>query len=268
MKLRRTPIAYRYDGTLNGLLSCIFTCFESRYLPEALLGPNAAQTVLYPVTAIHTDPAKAQRVAKGICGKISEELLEMVEDALLCEGEGVDMAAMEVVCLGFEVGPGVVDQLTEPCVDRLMKALRFAWGEAHLITGFVRFREFGGALISTIAPKNRVLGLIAPHFADRFAKETFMIYDEVHKEALVHQCGLTGIYPVEHHQPPPASDPELQITSLWQQYFKAVSIQSRENPICQRSHIPKRYWAHMVEMQPDVCYNVETKQVQALEGPS
>lgn len=261
----RAPIAFRYDGTLDGLLCCVFECFARKRIPEILLGPGAEQMTLYPSIGIESDPIKAGRVAKGICGKVSEEVLELMDDALLCCEPGADLAALEMACLGFEAGPGVIDMLAEPCVDRVMKALRHAWCEAHLLTGFVRFREFGGALISTIAPKNRVLRLLAPHFSDRFAQEMFMIYDEVHKEALVHQRGRTGIYPIEDYEPPPMDDPEREITSLWQQYFKAIAIQARENPTCQRSHMPKRYWAHMVEMKGDVWYNAPQGQREELQ---
>ncbi len=255
MSLPSAPIAYRYDGSLDGLLCCVFACFTEKRMPQALVREGSDQLTLFPVADIKTDSAAAQRVAKGVCAKISEDFLGMLDDATLCDDTGADLAALEAACLGFSVGPGIVDMLVEPCVDRMMKALRHMWGEAHLLTGFVRFREFGGALIATIAPKNRVLKLIAPHFSQRFAQEMFMIYDEVHKEALVHQRGRTGIYPIINYEPPAMNDPEREITSLWQHYFKAISIQARENPTCQRSHMPKRYWKHMVETQDDVWYN-------------
>ena len=250
------PIAYRYDGTLDGLLCCIFSCFVEKRMPTCLIAPDAEQLPLYPVVDIETDSIKANRVAKGICGRISAEVMEMITDAMCCtDTDGADLFALQTACLGFEVGAGVVDMLTEPCVDRLTKALRHALGEAHLLTGFVRFSEFGGALIATISPKNKALTLIAPHFCDRFARETFMIYDERHKEALVHQRGRHEIHQVSDYQPPERAPREQQLASLWQQYFKAIAIDQRANPTCQRSHMPKRYWAHMVEMQEALCYN-------------
>ncbi len=265
--LPSAPIAYRYDGTLDGLLCCIFRCFTEKRIPEALIKPDDDQVTLFPVTDIQTDAADAQRVAKGVCAKISEDFLGMLDDATLCGQDGADLAALQAACLGFEVGPGVTDMLAEPCVDLMMKALRHAWGEAHLLTGFVRFREFGGAMIATIAPKNRVLKLLAPHFAQRFAQEMFMIYDEAHHEALIHQRGRTGIYPIQDFQPPPMEDPEREITFLWQRYFKAISIQQRENPTCQRGHMPKRYWKHMVETQDEVWYDGEISNQLQQGGP-
>ena len=255
--LPKKLIAYRYDGTADGLLCCIFRCFSEREIPQALITPDSVQMPLFPAIEIETIPGHAQRVAKGIGGKIGIQMLDMLEHSLLCELEGADLAALEMACLGFDVGGSVCEMLTEPCVEKLNRALKHAYGEAHLLTGFVRFREISGALIATIAPKNRALPLIEPHFCERFAEETFMIYDEVHKEALIHRRGQAGIYPIEHYEPPPMEGPDAFIASLWQQYFDAIAIKQRENPKCQRTHMPKRYWAHMVEMQPKVTDQAE-----------
>ena len=257
MRLAQHPIAFQYDGTLDGLLCCVFAAFTQKRLPSALTAPTCAQFPLFPMEVVETDPAHARRVAKGIIGRIGQDMLEALGDSLLCARESAPLSALEMVALGFDIGPDIWGHVAMPCVHDLTGALKHLRGEAHLLTGFLRFREVSGALIATIAPKNRALPLLAPHFIERFAMESFLIYDEVHREILLHQGGNTGIFPVEDYAPPPMDESDEFAASLWQAYFKAVSIKQRENPKCQRGHMPKRYWAHMIEMSAQVCYNGE-----------
>ena len=51
-----------------------------------------------------------------------------------------------------------------------MKAERHLRQEAHLLCGFVRFSDHQGKLLAAISPKNFVLPLMAPHFADRYSQ--------------------------------------------------------------------------------------------------
>lgn len=256
----RTDIVYRYDGSFDGLLCCVFDSFARKEDPAMLLSPRSDQTTLFPAREVETDPAHAQRVARSIPGRISLEALELAEQAPLCCAPDADLYALRFLRLGFRVGAGALDMLAEPCVDQLFKALRHLWGEAHLLCGFIRFSDTGGALTATIQPKNRVLPLLRDHFTERYNAELFMIYDQTHGEALVHQNGASGIYPVERLDLPELSDREQYIRALWQRFYGTIGIKERENPKCRMTHMPKRYWAHMLEMEPELNKNA------AIEG--
>lgn len=85
-----------------------------------------------------------------------------------------------------------MDMLTENTVHRLRKAVRHLNTESHALMGFVRFSVYGETLVSVIEPKNRVLPLLAAHFCDRYRKESFMIYDKTHGQALIHRAEEAG----------------------------------------------------------------------------
>ena len=55
--------------------------------------------------------------------------------------------------------------------------------------------------------------------------------------------------PLEGLALPPESAQEAQFKALWKQFYNTIAIAARENPVCRRIHCPKRYWAHMTELQ-------------------
>ena len=67
-------------------------------------------------------------------------------------------------------------------------------GELEKLRGFVRFSDYNGVLGSEIEPKNRVLPLLRRHFCDRYANESFFIYDRTHKELLANDTIYQEIY--------------------------------------------------------------------------
>ena len=50
---------------------------------------------------------------------------------------------------------------------------------------------------------------------------------------------------------PPASPEEVAFRRMWKRYYDTVAIAQRENPVCRRTHMPKRYWNWLTEMQPE-----------------
>ncbi|MEG2859930.1 MAG: enolase C-terminal domain-like protein, partial [Clostridia bacterium] len=80
----RTDLIYRYDGTLKGLLCCVYECFSSKENPMMILPKDEMQLMLLPEKVIETDPAIALRVANAITGKLSEEFMRFVASAHLC----------------------------------------------------------------------------------------------------------------------------------------------------------------------------------------
>ena len=78
------------------------------------------------------------------------------------------------------------------CYD-IFGLCRNVYNENHLLTEFLRFSETpGGILVSRIGPKNDIMTLLAPHFADRLPEENWVIYDENHKRAAVHPPDAPG----------------------------------------------------------------------------
>ena len=75
----RTNLIYRYDGSFDGLLTCIFTCYEQKEWPLDIVSDQNAQDTLCPARTIDTDLVKASRVAAVLPGKLSKDGAEWVD---------------------------------------------------------------------------------------------------------------------------------------------------------------------------------------------
>ena len=70
----------------------------------------------------------------------------------------------------------IMEHLSHPKVEKVFELSRRVGNESHFLVEFIRFRELeSGILYAPITPKCQVLTCIAPHFADRFPLENWMI---------------------------------------------------------------------------------------------
>ena len=151
--------------------------------------------LLFPELTIHTDPDQARRVSRAIAGKIGPQVLEFAQRAHLTALAGRELYLLALLRRGFREGPLVLEDMADPTVCRLRRAVCHLEREAHLYKGFVRFQVRGEALSAVIQPKNRVLPLLAEHFRERFAAQALLIYDETHREALLCARAVAGSFP-------------------------------------------------------------------------
>ena len=146
----------------------------------------------------------------------------------------------------------IMEHLSHPMVEKVFELSRNVGGEAHLWTGFVRFRELeNGVLFSEITPKNRILTCIAPHFADRLSVENWMIYDKTHQEVAVHEANkrwvLVSGEDLDIEKTKRVSEKEQEFSKLWKNFCDTIAIEERENPRCQMQHLPLWYRDNMTE---------------------
>ena len=109
----------------------------------------------------------------------------------------------------------------------------------------------GGVLGAEIEPKNRVLPLLRRHFCNRYANESFFIYDRTHREMLLYTKGRSRLACVDSLQLELPGEEEVYYRTLWKRFFETVAIRERENPRCQNTFMPKRYRGTMTEFLPD-----------------
>ena len=124
-------------------------------------------------------------------------------------------------------------------------------GELEQYRGFVRFSDIGGVLAAEIEPKNRVLPLLRGHFCQRCHDETFFLYDRTHREALFYADGHSAIVPLEEFVMAPPDETEKRYRRLWRCFYDTIAIRERENPKLRMSHMPKRFWPLLTELQSD-----------------
>ena len=247
--MKWTPVAYAYDGSFAGFLSCVFESYLRREEPMCFSAPEEERISLYPERTVPTDAARARRVYASLAVRISPAGQALAARGFLTCLEERELWLWRFYQLGFQEKSAVSRDLTHPVVDTVRKAVRHLEEEAHLLTGFVRFSELDGVLAGEISPKNRVLPLLRPHFCGRYPQEQFLLYDKTHREALIHVPGRWSILPMEEFQMGRAGAEELQYRRMWRKFYDTIAIQGRENPRCRMTHMPKRYWDNMTEFQ-------------------
>ncbi len=241
-------VVYTYDGSFDGFLCCVFESVYSGELPLDILRGEDAPLTLIQVRSIETDAARAQRVRASIPLKISPRALELVTTVFCSCLAKKELRMLEFLLQGYREGGGLCFKLGDAVMEPLLRAEKHLLGEAHLLKGFVRFADVGGALVAVITPKNYILPFIARHFMLRYHNEQFMIFDKTNKAALVYRQGKAEILRTDHVEFPEITEGEARYQALWKQFYNTVAIEGRENPRCRMTHMPKRYWENMLEV--------------------
>ncbi len=241
---------YRYDGSFEGFLCCVFDSYVYREVPAAFQSGEDIAPTLFEVRWIETDPSHARRVLAGI-EKRSAYARELVEKGFLTCADDREGILYRFIRALLAEGGALLCRLSDEAVHPLLKAVRHLEGEVHLLKGFVRFSEFSGVLVGEIQPKNRVLPLLRGHFCSRFYNESLILYDRTHREALFYREGKWCISPLDHFEMARPEEREAQFRRLWKRFYDTIAIRERYNPKCRRTQMPMRYWGTMTEFQKE-----------------
>ena len=242
-------VAYRYDGSFEGFLCCVFESYDRREIPSAIFSKEPDQLSLLPVKTIVTDREKAYRVLSSIPEKISPHAASVVQICFLSCHPQKELLLLKFLRLGYKVGHALTRRLADPLVSEVMKMELFVQNEMHFFKEFLRFSDYGGVLTSVIHPKNFVLPLIREHYCTRFPNEAIFIYDATHKAAFFYRDHRCEFFSVESFEPPEPGEEEKFYRALWKEYYDAIAIEGRYNPKCRMTRMPKRYWGDMTEFR-------------------
>lgn len=243
----QSNLIYRYDGSFDGLLCCVFESYDQKEIPADIVLPVSSETMLFSMKEIRTDSSKANRVLASIPKKMGIDALDFVRRAFLTYLPKKELYILLFLRLGYRHGPSVMNMLTDDVVDKLVKAVKHLDKESHLLKGFLRFSIFSNVLVGEIEPKNYVLPLMSQHFCERYPEERFLIYDKTHGMALVYQPYQSAVIPIEDLELPEPDETEQSYRELWRLFYDTIEVEGRHNPKCRMSQMPKRYWKYMTE---------------------
>lgn len=242
-------IQYIYDGSFDGLLTAIYEAYYRRELPDEILSQDSPQQSLFVEKIyIETDEEKARRVYSSIKTKISEFALRNCFYVFLTEREDRGTLIYKYLRLGWKVGKEIDQNLKNDIVLEVHKIRRQVVKEVHLLLGLIRFKQLNsGIYYSQIEPDNNIVGLLAPHFAERLSNEYWIIHDVKRNigvmynkvEWIIRDLNITGDIKLQ--------DNEEDYQMLWKEYFNTIAIKNKINPKLQRQYMPKRYWKHLIE---------------------
>lgn len=199
---------------------------------------------------VEADEEKCNKVVRSIRNKLSEEIFGEVFKASLSERADKADAIYHFLVVAFRDGKRVLTEFGNSDVMRLFEIVRFVNNEAHFMREFIRFAELeGNVLFAKINPKNDIITLVAPHFADRMPSENWIIYDERRRRAVLH-AGNAGWYVTDDSliaERLSYAEREKGYQDLWKIFFDTIAIKERINYRLQRQMMPLRYRENVVE---------------------
>ena len=239
--------AYRYDGTFAGFLTCAWDALEGGTEPSAFLDG----ATLWEERQVAADQGRARRLYAALSRRVSPAFQKLIARGFLTCLPEKELALLTLIRRGLREGDRVRLDLSDPVMARVNLALTKMWTEWDHLKGFVRFSELDGVLVGEIEPKNRVLPLLAPHFAARYSGERLALYDRTHHEIFLSDRGRWKLLPAEDFRMGPAGSGERACRAMWRRYYDTIAIEGRTNPKCQSTHLPKRYRHVMTEFLTD-----------------
>ena len=242
-------IDYLYDGTFEGLLTCIY---ENYYTEKAsgIFREEAYQSnLLGGCMEVKTDPQKAITVYEAIEKKISAYDLRRIYRVFLSSDEYKETRILRYIILGFKTGGRISMMHSDPVVLDIQTIEKKVNVERERMMQFVRFSVMeNDVLYAEVEPDHDVLELIAGHFCDRYKNDPFIINDVRRGKALIAYQRRWYISDFDGSDIPGISADEEKIRALWRDYFRNIAIKERTNQRCQKNFMPERYWKHLTEL--------------------
>lgn len=249
-----------YDGSYEGLLSCVFFSFKNKCVPAAISTEDNCQfTLLDEVMRICTNEEYAARVLKGIDGRTHARASLLVYQLFLSELPACEMLVYRVIQAIVCKGDGsILENFANPYILKAAQIEKMIGREVHRMHAFVRFQESReGLFCAVIDPDFNVLPLIGDHFERRYADQAWLIFDARRHYGLYYDR-LNMSYVQADDQVVANNYSMLQANALqdikenkyqllWKNYFQAVNIKERNNTKLHLRHVPRRYWKYLTE---------------------
>lgn len=243
-------VDYLYDGTFEGLLTCIYLHYYNEKADGIFLREEYQANLMKAWVDVDTDMEKADIVYKAIKEKISGYDLRRIYKVFMSSETGKEKQILDYVRLGFIKGSCISMFHGDSIVFRIQTIEKKVNNEVHRLKGLIRFSELeGGILYSKIEPDHDIVEFLSDHFTDRYKNEPFIIHDTKRNKALVAYKNDWYITHFTKENVLGVSENERQYRELWKQYFENIAIKERINPTCQKNMMPVRYWKNLTEMQ-------------------
>lgn len=257
---------YVCTDTITGILSAVYDAWKARWTEEecgiAIRG-FLEQELFCEYIEVEEKEEKVFAVEKLIFRHLGMQAYHDIYYAILSDDPKKGDAVLGTMLEAKKLSDSkkIMEHLSHPKVEKVFELSRKVGNEAHLIIEFIRFRELeNGVLYSPITPKTQILTCIAPHFADRFPLENWMIHDKTHHMYVVHEARKKWVLvqeelsedkrekdEMEEERFSKVSEKEKEYERLWKSFCDTIAIKERYNPKCQRGHLPLRFRPNMVE---------------------
>ena len=251
-------LAYAYDGTLEGLFTAIFRAYEKHEEPTDFVTTKDLQPRLGQyVCEIETEHELSKRVAEGIVRVAGNDAYNLVKIVGLSCTPNCGTLVYRFVRYAMKTGHAWEKDVMHPCVEPMLAIKRAMATEKERLIQFMRFEELEGDLwFAKCNPKANMIPFVMDFFSARFNTQRFIIYDEVHHIAGVHEGrGMKSWYLVPTEGTgfpknlPTRTNNEQLMRRAWKTFYDSIAVESRYNPELRVHWMPKRFWKNLTEMQ-------------------
>lgn len=251
---------YICTDSVTGIFSAVYEAWKERRREGAsgiAIRGSVEPQLFCEYREIPENESRAEAVVRMILTNLGRDVYHHIYYAALSRDDEKGEAILGTLLAARKLGQprNIMDYLGNPAVEKVFELSRSVGNEAHLLTGFVRFRELeNGILFADITPKNQVLPCLGAHFQERFPLENWMIRDKKRSMFVVHEAGKRWVL-VQEEDPEGRMDEQLlhlsgqeeKMQALWREFCDTIAIKERLNPKCQRTHLPLRYRPDMTE---------------------
>lgn len=244
-------LIYLYDGSFDGLLTAIFEIYLRKEEPKQIVFEENFQHGFDQIVRnIQTDEDKSKRVGDGFRKKCGKQAFDNIVTAFLCADEGKSYSIYKYMKIGFALGRSRVYEIGYSEVLDIVKICERVKKEAHLMTGFIRFRLMeDGIFYSKIEPTHNIIPIVMPFFADRYSDQPFIVHAPNHQIAGYYDLQKWVIVEVEELNLSDMHEDGLDYEKMWKRFYETIAIKERTNSVCRRNHMPMKYWKNLPEMK-------------------
>lgn len=245
------------EDSLEGVFTAVYTAYEKKKKPQETIlqvGEEDNLQLFSCYESVVSDGEKTRKVVRTILREFGIEAYTDICRCLATEEKGKAQAVYQTIALGLTMKnrKEIMGNLANNYVRKVFEWSRRVNNEILHLEGFLRFQELEkGILFAKIGPKNNILTFLAPHFADRFPLENFVIYDEIRQLAVVHPAkknwSLVTGESLDEEGIKQYSDKEKEYQELFTCFCHKIAIKERHNEKLQRQMLPLRFQQYMVE---------------------
>ncbi len=242
-------LIYKYDGTIDGIFSCVYMAFTNNEWPDLVTSSDNIQVALDGrIREINTDYVNNKRIITALYRYIGINALSDIRYAFRSDDDSKANIIFKYICKTFEYRKNISTKFSEQTVLDFYDTIRKIANEVHRMKGFLRFSESAqGFYYAHFEPDHDVADLLLPHFAMRFKSIPFIIHDV--------KRNILAMYDGKEYKTVNAnqtiyvqlSENEQAMQNLWQTYYSSITIKERKNIKLMNAFLPVRYRTHMVE---------------------